>query len=206
MIAPSFAGVVLAAGYSTRMGRDKALLPWRDTTFLGAAIEMLRTATDLVIVVGGENSESLKHEIYTRGAYLVVNPDPARGQFSSMQIGLHEVLNRGRDAAVMALVDRPPAEASTVEALTGAFRTEARAGKWAVVPETLDPATGIAQHGHPIVIGREMIEVMLKAPLTSHAREVMRANLDKIRYVTVDDGNVIRNVNTPEEYAALHTP
>src|SRR5271168_1982011 len=138
MIAPAFAGVILAAGYSTRMGRDKALLPWHHTNFLGAAIEMLFASTDQVIVVGGVNAESLKSEIYRRGAFLTINPDPQRGQFSSLQTGLQDVLNRGRDAAVVTLVDRPPTASATVTALTGSFRTESRAGKWAVVPEVID--------------------------------------------------------------------
>jgi len=203
MIAPAFAGVILAAGYSTRMGRDKALLPWHHTNFLGAAIDMLFASTDLVIIVGGANSESLKPEIYRRGAFLTINPDPSRGQFSSLQTGLQEVLNRGRDAAVVTLVDRPPTVAATVAALTECFRTESRAGKWAVVPEVIDAATGIAKHGHPIILSREMIEFIFKAPVTSNARDVMHAHQDRIRYVTVEDGNTIRNVNTPEEYAAL---
>jgi len=203
MIAPAFAGVILAAGYSTRMGRDKALLPWQNTNFLGAAIEMLFASTDLVIVVGGANVGSLKSEIYRRGAFLTINPDPSRGQFSSLQTGLQEVLNRGRDAAVVTLVDRPPISSATVAALTESFRIESRAGKWAIVPEVIDPATGMAKHGHPIILGREMIEFILKAPVTNNARDVMHAHQDRIRYVTVEDDNTIRNVNTPEEYAAL---
>ena len=38
-------------------------------------------------------------------------PIPSRGQFSSLRVGLHEVLNRGRDTAIITLVDRPPASA-----------------------------------------------------------------------------------------------
>ena len=38
------------------MGRDKALLPWRDGTFLSAAIRALQPATELVIVVAGANA------------------------------------------------------------------------------------------------------------------------------------------------------
>src|SRR5512146_314147 len=99
--APSFAGVILAAGASTRMGRDKALLPWRGRTFLTAAIDLLCHETDFVVVVAGGNSMKLLPLISAAGASMVVNPDPERGQFSSLRIGLQEVLNRGRDAAVV---------------------------------------------------------------------------------------------------------
>src|SRR5689334_5384045 len=104
-------GVILAAGESTRMGRDKALLPWpanapviasqslSDGTLLAAAIRALNEYCDFVVVVAGKNAERLRTTVDSSGASLTINPAPERGQFSSLQVGLEEVLNRGRDAA-----------------------------------------------------------------------------------------------------------
>jgi len=91
-LSPSFAGVILAAGASSRMGRDKALLPWRDGTFLSAAIQALQPVTDLVIVVAGRNEAELAPIVNAHAAFMVVNIDPERGQFSSLQIGLQDVM------------------------------------------------------------------------------------------------------------------
>jgi molybdenum cofactor cytidylyltransferase len=202
--APSFAGVILAAGDSSRMGADKALLPWPPRsvgqplsadTFLSAAIRSLALC-DFVVVVVGKNEPSLAPIVYAQGASLAVNPDPGRGQFSSLQVGLHEVLNRGRDAAIVTLIDRPPVSMLTVQTLRDAF---AAAGDdtWAVIPE----ASG--KHGHPIVVGREMIESFLRAAPESSAREVIAQHRDRVRYVAVDDPSVALNINTPEEYGRL---
>ena len=205
---PSFGGVILAAGESSRMGRDKALLPWppvtaantaSNETFLSAAIRSLCRAADFVLVVVGKNEAALAPIVYANGASLVVNPDPDRGQFSSLQMGLHEVLNRGRDAAIITLVDRPPAAATTVQNLRKAFEVAAQ-DIWAVVPEF----TG--KHGHPYLIGREMIEAFLRVPATSTARDIEHARQEHIQYVHVDDPFVAMNVNTPEDYAALRAP
>ena len=195
-LSPSFAGVILSAGASSRMGRDKALLPWRGGTFLSAAIRALQPLTELVIVVGGANLASLAPIANAHAAFLAVNPDPQQGQFSSLQVGLQDVLNRGRDAAIVTLVDRPPAEVGTIEQIKSAFLSSDES-IWAAVPEFG------GKHGHPFIIGREMIEAFLRAPIHSTARDVEHANQTHIRYVPVNDPLVIANVDTPEDFEKL---
>lgn len=197
--------VILAAGASTRMGRDKALLPWPpaerpdpgSTTFLSAAIRSLSPHADMVIVVAGANASTLAPIVYAEGAFLVENPDWEQGQFSSLRAGLQEVLGRGRDAAIVTLVDRPPVDAATLAVLLSAFERALGERLWAVVPEHA------GKHGHPILVAREMIEAFLKAPVDSNARDVEHAHEVHIRYLAVDDSRVALNVDTPEDYAAL---
>jgi molybdenum cofactor cytidylyltransferase len=203
--ASSFAGLILAAGESSRMGSHKALLSWppsaagqstSNDTFLSAAIRSLSMATEFVLVVVGKNEPALAPIIFGQGASLVVNPDPGRGQFSSLQIGLREVLNHGRDAAMITLVDRPPVSATTVQTLRDAFEA-ADQTIWAVVPEFS------GKHGHPYLVGREMMEAFLRVPDTSMAREIEHDHQAHIQYFRVDDPMVALNINTPEDYAAL---
>jgi molybdenum cofactor cytidylyltransferase len=203
--AASFAGLILAAGDSSRMGRDKALLPWppqetgrapSSDTFLSAAIHSLSLATEFVLVVVGKNEAALAPIIYADGASLVVNPDPGRGQFSSLQIGLHEVLNHGRDAVMVTLVDRPPVRTATIQTLRDAFEA-ADQNIWAVVPEFS------GKHGHPYLVGREMMEAFLRVPATSIARDIEHEHQQHIKYLNVDDPLVALNINTPEDYAGL---
>jgi molybdenum cofactor cytidylyltransferase len=197
-LSPSFAGVILAAGASTRMGQDKALLPWQGETFLSSTIRALQPVTELVIVVAGENEANLAPIVNAQAAFLVRNRFPDQGQFSSLQKGLEEVLNRGRDAAIVTLVDRPAAGLYTIELLKNEFLT-ADENIWAVVPEFG------GKHGHPIVIGREIIEAFLRAPTGSNARDVEHAHQDHIRYMTVGDPLVTLNVDTPEDLEKLYS-
>ena len=194
--APSFAGLILAAGESTRMGRDKALLPWHGHTLLEAHIEALQSHTDFVMVVAGKNCCALQSVVDAHGAFLTVNPQPEQGQFSSLQVGLQEVLNRGRDAAIVALVDHLPVQSETIVRLRRAFE-QSPSGIWAAVPECA------GTHGHPFVAGREMMTAFLQAETASNARAVEHAHQKHIAYVVVDDQNAFANIDTPEDYERI---
>jgi molybdenum cofactor cytidylyltransferase len=201
-------GVILAAGESSRMGRDKALLPWPKQgvapagsgrpagTLLSSVIQSFSELCDMVIVVAGKNEPVLRPVVEGCGAVIARNPAPERGQFSSLQTGLREVLERGRDAAMVTLVDRPPPHQKTLAGLITAFARREH-GIWAIVPEYS------GTHGHPILLGREMIEAFLKAPATANAREIEHTNQARVRYIAVDDPLVTANVDTPQDYESL---
>lgn len=205
---PSLCGIILAAGASSRMGRDKALLPWPASprvaanlaeTFVGAHIIALRSHCDQVLVIAGANMRSLEPVVYSLGASIFENHAPELGQFSSLKIGVQEVLNHGRDSAIIALVDRPPVMPATLAKLHATFLDVLEKDLWGVVPEFE------GKHGHPYFIGRDLVEAFLRAPLTTTARDVMHAHAAKLRYVAVDDPNATLNIDTPEDYAALGT-
>lgn len=190
------------------MGRDKALLPWPPVaegtpvvnTFLGSWIDLLQQETELVIVVAGQNRGQIAPVVYGHGGFLIENERPDRGQFSSIRAALQDVLNRGRDAAVVALVDRPPVVPGTIRQLKHALLSSTD-DIWAVVPEIRRGEE--VSHGHPLVVGRDMIEGFLRAPAESTARDVEHRHKQHIRYVTVDDPRIAMNIDTPEDYERL---
>jgi molybdenum cofactor cytidylyltransferase len=190
------------------MGRDKALLPWPPVaegapavnTFLGAMIDLLQAECDMVLVVAGQNADTLQLVVDAHNAFLVVNPKPERGQFSSIQVGLREVLNRGRDAAFLVPVDRPPVLPGTVQSLRTAF-LDAELDIWAVVPQVSRGNETL--HGHPVLIGREMIEQFLRAPATAVARDIEHQHQQHVLYVPVADERVAANIDTPDQYERL---
>ena len=109
----------------------------------------------------------------------------------------HIILAHHADAE---MIDRPPALPGTLRALREAFQY-ADPNIWAVVPEVMRGGEPI--HGHPILVGREMIEAFLRAPVTGTAREIEHQHRQHIQYLPVEDPRLGMNIDTPEDYARL---
>lgn len=204
---PNLCGLILAAGESSRMGSDKALLPWPPPppgiipppgpTLLSAAIFAFEPFTRLVVVVAGNNAQVVGIAAGACGAHMVRNPHPECGQFSSLQAGLREVLSRGCDFAMITPVDCPPLSAISLDRLCDSFQRAQARGIWAVAPEN------DGKHGHPLLVTDEMIARFLDAPVTGNAREVLHAHAQRVAYVSVPDSLEKAGLNTPEDYEAL---
>jgi molybdenum cofactor cytidylyltransferase len=200
------AGLVLAAGDSTRMGTDKAMLPWPPPpqgptdpprhTLLSAVLLAFEPLTHINVVVAGRNADAVAPTVGACGAHLVRNPTPEKGQFSSLQIGLRDLLDRGCNAAIITPVDCPPLSPSSLERLHHAFLGALTADFWAVAPEH------DGKHGHPLLASRDLIDAFLKAPITGNAREVLHAHASRVVYVPVPESLAKAGLNTPQDYAA----
>jgi molybdenum cofactor cytidylyltransferase len=213
MQAPSaLCGVILAAGDSTRMGTDKALLPWPPPagpsgdptrhTLLSAAILALEPHTRAIVVVAGTNADFLATVVGACGACMARNPDPGRGQFSSLQIGLQAALDHDCDSAMITPVDCPPLAPSSLAILCASFQRALERDLWAVAPENN------GRHGHPLLVSRRLIGLFIDAPVTGNARDILHTHADRVEYVPVPDDLSRADIDTPEEYAAHgdHSP
>lgn len=202
-----FCAVVLAAGASSRMGRDKALLPWPAVspeavesgsgTLLAAAIQSLTPHTQAVVVVGSANAERIAPIVAAYGAHLAINPAPERGQFSSLHVGLEKGLALGCNAALISPVDCVPLCAESLHTLCAALEPALTHGRVAVIPQHIN------RHGHPLLAGPALVHAFLSAPLTLTARDVIRAHADQIEYVEVPDSLLGVDMNTPQQYAVM---
>jgi molybdenum cofactor cytidylyltransferase len=118
------AGVVLAAGVSSRMGSNKMLLQVGGRTLVRRAVSTaLSGGLHPVLVVVGHESERVRAELSDLSCTPVLNPDYASGMNTSLRAGIM-ALPDDVSAAVVLLGDMPLVEASMVRALLDAFRRE----------------------------------------------------------------------------------
>jgi molybdenum cofactor cytidylyltransferase len=197
------AAIILAAGESNRMGRDKALLPWpapdtaashasHERTLLGAIVASARTTAPTIIVVAGANYDLISATTGNLSVKVVRNLQPERGMFTSLQCGASAALEAGAQAALIFHVDRPPATSATLECLVHTF-AETKGDHLSIVPSYR------GSHGHPYLVSAGMLHKFLSASSTDNARDVMHA-LGNVIYVDCDDTSIVLNLNTLEDY------
>ncbi|MCJ7504445.1 MAG: nucleotidyltransferase family protein, partial [Acidobacteriia bacterium] len=188
-------GLILAAGESSRMGQDKALLTYGDRTFLEIIVATLHEAgMERVVVVLGHHAEQIQGAVTLEGAEIVINRDYARGQTSSLQAGLRALESADLEAVVLCLVDHPLISADTVRALVASFR---RSGAPVVIP------TFQNQRGHPVLIGRALFSELLSLDPGEGANTVIRKYREATQFVEVDDQGILLDVDDAEAYRRL---
>ena len=116
------AGIVLAAGSSVRMGRNKLLLELAGQSVVRRAVSRALAALEPVIVVLGHEADRVRQELAGLSCRIVVNPEHGRGMDTSVRAGV-AALPADADAAVMLLADMPLVTPAMLAALVERFRT-----------------------------------------------------------------------------------
>jgi molybdenum cofactor cytidylyltransferase len=187
--------VILAAGFSSRMGRDKARLPipgggWflsrLARTFLEAG------CSEVMAVVG-----PLGDEIHAAAARerlpvrFVVNPDPSRGQLSSLQEALAVLSGHEARGLLMSPVDQPLVTPATVRRVIEEWARSAA--------PIVRPSWG-GRHGHPVLFDARVLGELRAADLSAGARAIVHRHASEARDVEVNDPGAFEDIDTPEDY------
>ena len=174
--------VVLAAGFSSRMGAGKMSLAIDGDTVLGRVILTLRDFCGKIVVVGGHDFDSIRK---TTDEYpditLVKNQDYELGMFSSVKRGVSEM----NGDFFLIPGDYPAVKKSTYETLLSGSADF-------IVPVFNE------RKGHPVLIREALIEKILAEPVGSN----LKAFRDrcKVEYIEVDDRGILMDIDTKEDY------
>jgi molybdenum cofactor cytidylyltransferase len=192
------AGIILAAGASSRMGSPKALLEYRGETFIQRLVRVLSPVCERVIVVVGYHAAEIRPGI-PGSAVVTVNPAPERGQLSSLQTAL-AALPADADGFLFTPVDSPAVEIETVERLAEEFRRRDPA-TLLVIPRI--QTSGGPKRGHPVFASRAIAEELLALPPTAMASEVIHGHIPHTVYVDVNDPGILADIDDREAYRRL---
>jgi CTP:molybdopterin cytidylyltransferase MocA len=184
------ADIILCAGASSRMGRPKALLPYREGTFLEHLIRITHhPRIGVTRIVLGAGADEIRKIAKLDSSVVVLNPDWEQGQLSSICAGLRSLEGIETDGMILCPVDHPLVSARLVSDLIEQFYSS---GKSIVLPAYN------GRRGHPVIFSSALYEELLTAPSDKGARAVVWAHTAEVLEVPTGEEGVILNINDPD--------
>ena len=186
--------IILAAGYSSRMGTFKPLLSLGGTTVLERGILLFRDVgiEDIVVVVG-HRSEDLVPVLQKRAVRRVFNKDYPDGMLTSIVAGIN-AMKPGREAFFLLPVDIPLVRRYTILELIRNYSEGTRA---IVYPRYA------RRRGHPPLISAAYAPKIIAWRGEGGLRAFLRQYEQRSDNVDVDDENVLVDMDTPDDYETL---
>jgi molybdenum cofactor cytidylyltransferase len=190
------AGLVLAAGRSTRMGGPNKLLEEINGKPLVRIVaeHALASRAKPVIVVTGHQRERVEHALAGLPVTFAHNPDFADGLSTSLKAGIKAV-PADADGAIVTLGDMPQVSATLIDRLIAAFDPER--GALVVIP-TID-----GKRGNPVLWARRFFSDLLAVEGDIGARHLISGYAEAVTEVPVEDAAALTDVDTPEALIAV---
>jgi CTP:molybdopterin cytidylyltransferase MocA len=186
--------VILAAGESRRMGTQKLLLPYGETTVVEAIVRTaLDSSVDGTIVVLGADKEKVRKTLQSYPVSFAVNKDFRHGMLSSIQAGF-ESLPGEAGAVVVMLGDQPAVPSEVIDGLVSGYREN---GRGIVIP-----VYG-KRRGHPILIEAGYRSEILGLDPDVGLRQLIQSHPEDVLEVEVSSSAVLKDMDSPEDYAAF---
>jgi len=191
-------GIILAAGASSRMGRSKPLLPLRGRPLLQHVLDAaVASRLDEIVLVLGNQADEVRGALElpeASRARVVVNADWARGQSTSLRLGLRRARPSAAAAAIL-LGDQPGIGAALIDRVARAFLD---AGLPAARP-VYSGADGSRIPGHPVFLARRIWSEVDKLGGDEGARALLATRADWLLQVPVQ-GEAPADIDTWEDY------
>jgi CTP:molybdopterin cytidylyltransferase MocA/xanthine/CO dehydrogenase XdhC/CoxF family maturation factor len=189
---PRITGLVLAAGMSSRMGRNKLTVPVAGKPMLRHVVEAaLASRLESVTVVTGHDAPSIEVALEGLPVRFLHNPDYAAGLSTSLRAG---IAGCNADGIMVLLGDMPGITSGLIDRTIAAF--DPAAGRAICI------ATAQGERGHPVLWSRQFFGELRKLTGDKGARALIEANAALLCEIEADDPGPLTDIDTPEALAA----
>jgi molybdenum cofactor cytidylyltransferase len=186
--------VVLAAGFSRRMGANKLLAEVEGAPMVVRSVDaVLASRARPAVVVIGHEAGRVRQALAGRELVFVHNADYAAGLSTSLRAGI-AALGGEVDGAVICLADMPWVRAAHIDALLDAFSAS---GASAICVPTFE-----RKRGNPVLWPARCFAEIAMLTGDAGARTLLERHADSVCHVEVPDPGVTRDVDTPRELEA----
>ena len=187
------AALILAAGMSSRMGTAKQLLPYKQNTLLGWAIEhAVKSEVNTVYCVLGANATEIASSISKYPIETIHNPNYQNGLSSSIISGIEYIKALDYDAVLMLLCDQPNVDATYINTLLSKFKSN---------PNYIVASSYKNRKGVPAVFPKEQFSNLLNLKDDKGAKLLLNSTDSSV--ITVETPIDLFDIDTPDDYKNL---
>lgn len=183
--------IILTAGYSSRMGQDKALVLSQEKTFLEHLVDKIAPCASIINFIVGHHRELIESFIKSHFQHLnyniIFNPHYPQGMFTSIQCGFNHV--SGKYPILLQMIDQPFIMPESYLKITNHFDDSML---------ILQPTDQSGKKGHPILFNQRFIKLIQKHQEAETLRDLMRIYYPEKHYLMIDDPGIFQNINTPD--------
>ncbi|HWA50464.1 MAG TPA: molybdopterin-binding/glycosyltransferase family 2 protein [Dongiaceae bacterium] len=192
---PRIAGLVMAAGRSSRMGANKLLLDDGGHPIIASVVDHgLAAGLAEIVVVCGHQEQEVRAALKGKNVRIVPCPDFAEGMSASLRCGL-KALSPDADGAMVLLGDMPRVTPALLRRMAAAFNpTE---GRTIIVP------TFEGKRGNPVLWDRRYFPEMMTLAGDVGARHLIGEHAEQVAEIEAGDAGILIDVDTPEAYREL---
>jgi molybdenum cofactor cytidylyltransferase len=192
------AGIILAAGASTRFGEPKQLLRLKDRCLiewvLDAALDSKLSKIILVLGYAQQKIQQALGEKLRHAKLLIeINPHYQKGQSHSLQVGLSAIINTF-PAAMFLLADQPLVDAATINFLLEKF--------WSADKDICVP-TFHGKRGNPSIFSRKFYKKIMEIKGDIGARQIIKTHRERVLEIEVKNPLFFLDVDTPEDFEKI---
>jgi molybdenum cofactor cytidylyltransferase len=189
------AGILLAAGTSSRMGNNKMLFDLGGESVLrGAAKRAIDAGLSPLVVVLGHQRERAEQELAGLACQVAFNPDYEEGITSSLRTGLAAISELPDvHAVVVMLADMPFVTSEMIVALIARYRGSA-------APLVVSDYEGV--HAPPMLYDEALFEELMAMTETGCGKQVVKRHRHEAEVLSWP-ASALRDLDVPEDYARL---
>ncbi|MHC0447044.1 nucleotidyltransferase family protein [Flavobacterium sp. 3-218] len=184
--------IILAAGNSSRLGRPKQLLEFKETTLLKNTIsEALKVEKSFVIVVTGSNHDLIEKELQSLEITISFNPEWETGMSSSIIKGISQLLSLNSDCeqCILTVCDQPFVTNSIFENLISESQKTQKGIAASAYAETL---------GTPVLFRQKYFQEFQELKGQEGAKKLLKKYTEDVVSVPFEKGNI--DIDTKEDY------
>ena len=187
--------IILAAGESRRMGVQNKLLLQIDSEVLIRKFvkSVSNSLVDAVLVVVGFEAEKIKAVLHDQAVKFVENPSYEEGMTTSIQSGVKASSNEST-GLMICLADMPFAETSDLNLLIQAFNDYRSTESSLIIVPVFQ-----GKRGNPVLFSEVFREKILTHK-GEGCREIVRQFPHYVKEVSMENDNLLRDIDTPEDY------